>query len=220
MTRSESQHIAPSLILASASPRRAELLRAHGYAFTVVHPPYGEPEEVAGRLHPAAWAEALSYFKARSISQTRDTGVVLGADTIASLDGRCIGKPTDAGDARRIIASLAGTTHEVITGVTVVCAATGRRIIRHERTSVTMRPMSEGQIDAYLDTGAWEGKAGAYGIQDHGDAFIESISGSFTNVVGLPMERIAAMLVEFGIAASAPTAGATQRGDQPAISES
>ena len=219
----------PQLILASASPRRAELMRAHGYAFTVAVPPYSEPDEVNGRLHPAAWAEALSYFKARSVSQNLTEGIVVGADTVAALDERCIGKPDDQEDARRIITALAGTTHDVITGVTLVCAATGRRAIRHERTSVTMRPMSDGQIEAYLATGAWEGKAGAYGIQDHGDAFIESISGGFTNVVGLPMEMLAEMLADFGIAApdgvTAPHGGAgepaiARNEDQASIKES
>jgi septum formation protein len=211
------------LILASASPRRAELMRAHGYDFSVVVPPYGEPDEVDGRLHPAEWAEALSYFKARSVTQSRIEGVVIGADTIAALEGRCIGKPANREDARRIITALAGTTHDVITGVTVVVAGTAQRLIRHERTSVAMRAMTDGQIEAYLATGAWAGKAGAYGIQDHGDAFIESISGSFTNVVGLPMELLARMLADFGITAADGAADDATIGrseDQPSISES
>ncbi len=109
------------------------------------------------------------------------------------------GKPLDRDDARTILSNLSGTTHRVITAVTLLDATTGRRLIRHDSTAVTMKPLSDNQLEAYLDTGAWAGKAGAYGIQDRGDAFVESIDGSFTNVVGLPMELLGRMLADWGI---------------------
>ena len=125
------------------------------------------------------------------------TGCVLAADTIAALGNRVFGKPADRDDARRILQSLSGTTHQVITGVTLLDAASGAWLIRHDSTDVTMRRLAEREVEDYLDGGEWMGKAGAYGIQDKGDAFVERIEGSFTNVVGLPMELLARMLEEF-----------------------
>jgi len=98
---------------------------------------------------------------------------------------------------------LAGTTHQVVTGVTLLDAQTARRLISHDVTTVTMRDVGSIALERYLAGGAWEGKAGAYGIQDHGDAFIERIDGSFTNVVGLPMELLTSMLEQWGIVPSA-----------------
>jgi septum formation protein len=188
------------LYLASASPRRAELLRAYGYSARIIEPPIPEPDQLSQGIPPSALAEALSYFKARSVAGMVKTGLVIGGDTVVALDGRCYGKAVDREDARRILRALAGTTQEVITGVTVLAQPGDRRLIQHEVTQVTMRPMSDEQIEAYLDTNLWQGKAGAYGIQDHGDAFVERVHGSFTNVVGLPMELLGRMLAEFGVA--------------------
>lgn len=186
------------LILASASPRRAELLREHGYAFRVIVPPVPEPASIGPGLLPAAMAAALSHFKARAVAAVQRAGLILGADTIAAAgDGTIFGKPSDCEDARRILSRLMGTAHEVITGVTLLDAATGRRDIRTDRTLVTMRAVSAGQLESYLDSGQWEGKAGAYGIQDKDDPFVERIDGSYTNVVGLPMELLADMLKDF-----------------------
>lgn len=186
------------LILASASPRRAELLQQNGYAFTVYVPPYAEPDPERLRLSPDQHAEASSYFKARGVAQAVREGLVLAADTVVAYKDHLFGKPADADEARSILLVLAGTTHEVITGVTLLDAASGRRLIRHDVTRVTMRPMPPAAMDSYIASRAWEGKAGAYGIQDHGDAFVERIEGSFSNVVGLPMELLARMLEEFG----------------------
>ena len=105
----------------------------------------------------------------------------------------------DLDDARRILNLLAGTTHQVITGVTLWNAQAEERLIRHDVTTVTMRPMADDVLEDYLAGGLWQGKAGAYGIQDRSDAHISRIDGSYTNVVGLPMEQVEAMLAEFGI---------------------
>ena len=187
------------LILASGSPRRYELMREHGYDVTVVLPPLPEPKHLEAHLSPAQLAEALSYFKASSVSATLDRGVILGGDTVVSLGDRVFGKPVDRDDARAIIMSLAGTTHNVITGVTLLDAQSHARLIRHDSTAVTMKLLTDKEVEAYLGTGAWAGKAGAYGIQDYGDAFVTSLNGSFTNVVGFPMELVSRMLAEWGI---------------------
>jgi septum formation protein len=188
------------LILASASPRRAQLLADNGYQFDIVRPPLHEPEEGNPRIPPEQYAEALSYYKARSVANATDCpdAAILAADTVVAYQDHLFGKPRDAADARYILSTLAGTTHEVITGVTVLQPASGKRLIAHETTRVTMRPMSLEVLDRYIASGEWEGKAGAYGIQDHGDAYIERIEGSFTNVVGLPMSLVARMLEEVG----------------------
>lgn len=187
------------LILASGSPRRAELMRAYGFDIRTIQPPIDEPETVNHGTPPGAQAEALSYFKARSVAAILHEGIVLGGDTIACVRDVCLGKPRNRDDARQILQLLTGTTHDVVTGVTLLDLSSGRRQIQHEVTTITMRPMSDAQLEAYLDSQAWRGKAGAYGIQDHGDQFVERINGSFTNVVGLPMELLSRMLAEWGI---------------------
>ena len=188
-----------SLILASASPRRAALLREHRYDFNIIVAPVEEPQRLGHASTPAEFAEALSYFKARAVADGLEHGLVLAADTIAALGETIFGKPKNIKDARRILRTLSGTRHEVITGVTLLDAATGEREIRHVRTGVVMKPLSDRELSDYLATGAWQGKAGAYGIQDYGEAFVERIEGSFTNVVGLPMELVNSMLDEWGI---------------------
>jgi len=187
----------PRLILASASPRRAELLREYGYDFDVISSPVDEPPAPIRHENPAQWAESVSLLKAESVAVLVKNGWILSGDTVAAIGDRIFGKPADRTDAEAILRSLAGTTHYVITGVTLFDAATGRRLIRHDITLVTMRPLSDHEIADYLDTNAWQGKAGAYGIQDRGDAFVERIVGSFTNVVGFPMELIREMLEEW-----------------------
>ena len=194
------------LILASGSPRRRELLEAYGYEVETIVPPFKEPTAVDRDLPPAQLAQALSYFKAQSVGMSVDSGFILAGDTIAALGLRVFGKPKNRDDAARILSALSGTTHEVVTGVTLLDAATGERSIRHESTAVTMRRLSVQQLEAYLDTNAWMGKAGAFGIQEKDDPFVERIDGSYTNVVGFPMELIDAMLLEWGISVESPRA--------------
>lgn len=184
-------------------------MREYGYAFEVIVPRLHEPDELAGHPTPEAQAEALSYFKARSVADTVNEGIILSADTVVALKGRPFGKPADRDGARRILQALTGTTHDVITGVTLLDAATGERLIQHDSTTVTMRPMTDADMESYLDTGAWEGKAGAYGIQDRGDACVVRTEGGFTNVVGLPMELVSAMLDRWGIPAVRASAEGT-----------
>lgn len=192
------RHCDPPLILASASPRRRQLLREAGYSFVVARPPVSEPEHLGPEVPATYRAEALSYFKARSVVGQFESGLVVAADTIVACGGEVFGKPTDLDEARRILAALLGRRQEIITGVTLLDAATERRLIAHDSTVVVMRRPPAEEVEAYLAGGAWRGKAGAYGIQDEGDAFVDRIEGSFTNVVGLPMELLTTMLAEWG----------------------
>lgn len=187
------------LFLASTSPRRRELLLEAGFDFSVIAPTIDEPALDRNDVLPPQLAESISYFKASSATSNLIDGVILAADTIVAGELRVFGKPTDRDDAREILRSLAGTTHRVITGVTLLKLPAGPRLITHDETRVRMRPMSEVEIESYLDSGEWRGKAGAYGIQDAHDAFVECVDGSFSNVVGLPMELVVRELARFGI---------------------
>ncbi|UCD30289.1 MAG: septum formation protein Maf [Planctomycetota bacterium] len=187
------------IILASQSPRRADLLRKAGIDFEIARPKHQEPDPHGWRLSPEEYAEAASYFKARSVADDHPDRLILAADTVVALKGKMFGKPDDENDARRILSSLMGTTHQVITGVTLYEPASGRRLISHDCTRVTMRKMSDHEFNTYLASREWEGKAGAYGIQDNADKFIDHTDGSFSNIVGLPMEMLKTMLVKFGI---------------------
>lgn len=181
-----------TLVLASSSPRRKELLRQAGIAFEAVDPPVPEPADVGERLSPARLAEALAYFKARSVAENRPDSLILGADTVVSLNGEILGKPADADDAGRMLRMLSDTRQAVITGVALLGAE--RRCIASETTYVTMRELSDEEIDQYVASGEWRGKAGAYAIQETADRFVTSLEGSFSNVVGLPMELVTRLL--------------------------
>lgn len=183
------------LILASSSPRRRALLTEAGYRFLVAAPVLDEPDEVLGKLTPAQQAESLAYFKARTIGDLHPEAYVLGADTIVALGRRVLGKPSDAAEARQMLTSLGGTRHIVITGVALL-GPNGERIIASDATYVTMRPMTSEELDQYIASGEWMGKAGAYAIQETADRFVTKVEGSFSNVVGLPVEMVQRMLRE------------------------
>ncbi len=199
MATAESRH--RPLILASSSPRRRTLLTEAGYEFSVIDPPIGEPERLSPDVPPTHQAEAISYFKARAVAAQLESGVVLAADTIVACRDTVFGKPIDIDDARRILSALVGEAQNVVTGVTLLDAATQKRSISHDVTTVWMRSLPDEAVERYLASRAWVGKAGAYGIQDQADPFVERIAGSFTNVVGLPMELVAPMLGEWGFPA-------------------
>ncbi len=183
------------LILASSSPRRHALLRDAGVGFDVVPPPIDEPNLPSATTAPAAVAESLAYFKARSVAEVHPFSCVLGADTVcASNSGRILGKPADAADARAMLRSLSGTRHSVITGVALL--SPDARSIRSAVTHVTMRRMSEAELEAYVASGEWAGKAGAYAIQETADRYVERLEGAFDNVVGLPVGLVRRMLEE------------------------
>lgn len=180
------------LILASASPRRQELLREAGYTFDVRPADIDESIYPPG-LSPGELALYLAEKKAQTIAASFDDEVVLAADTVVALDGSIFGKPADRDDARRMLSRLSGTTHWVLTGIAVVCQSISFCRSRVVESSVQMRPLSAGEMEAYLDTSNWQGKAGGYGIQDP-DPFVTRITGSLTNIVGLPMEEAVELL--------------------------
>ncbi|MCC6741633.1 MAG: septum formation protein Maf [Planctomycetia bacterium] len=175
----------PHIILASASPRRVELLRDMGVHFTVV--PSRVEEVEGGHLRPEETAVTNACRKALAVAKDHPRALVIGADTVVALGRRLFGKPRDRRHAARMLAALSGKTHEV---VTAVCLAGARFEVFDERTLVTFRRLTTRAIAAYLDRVHVLDKAGAYAIQEHGDALVLRISGSFTNVVGLPVERL------------------------------
>jgi septum formation protein len=185
------------LILASGSPRRQELLREAGYEFLVspadidedVYPPDSSPAEIA---------EHLALAKAQTVAAHFPDDVVLAADTVVALGNESLGKPADAADARRLLSLLGGTAHEVITGVAVVRAATDLTLHARVTSAVQMRALTAAELDAYIATGDWQGKAGGYGIQDQ-DPFVTRMSGCLTNIVGLPMTHTRQLLAQAGI---------------------
>ncbi|NLX04621.1 MAG: septum formation protein Maf [Phycisphaerae bacterium] len=188
------------LILASGSPRRRELLAEAGYRFEVVRPELEEPE-LDEDLGPEGTAEALAYFKARAAADAADPSqVILGADTVVALGRQIFGKPRDADHARTMLRLLSHNRHRVITGVALlkVDDRLFRRIDR-EITHITMKPMSEDQIEEHLRTTDWRDKAGAYAVQEQADRYVMRYEGSFTNIVGLPMELVNRILAAEGI---------------------
>jgi len=183
------------LVLASSSPRRRQLLRQAGIPFRAVDPPIAEPHHGPPTLQPTRRAEALAYFKASAVRNRVPDPYVLGADTIVALGQEILGKPADEAGARRMLRGLSGSRHQVITGVALL-GLRSWRLIASEITHVTMRPMTPDDIEQYIVSGEWIGKAGAYAIQETADRFVESVEGSFTNVVGLPLELVRRMLHE------------------------
>ena len=184
------------LVLASASPRRQQLLREAGYDFAVF--PADIDEDVYPNLMPIELARHLSFEKAKAVAGRFAQDVVLAADTVVAFGDRPMSKPDDVEDARRMLTLLSGTTHIVITGVTVMQKDSEVRQTRVAMSAVRMRNMTKLEIDGYIASGQWEGKAGGYGIQDN-DPFVTRISGSHTNIVGLPMELVEKMLAELNI---------------------
>lgn len=190
---------AERLILASASPRRRELLSQLATPFDVCVSPYEELSARPRGVSPACWAEALAYFKARAVAEIHPRARVIGADTLVECAGQVLGKPRDRADAERMLCLQASRETLVITGVCLLprqATARRQRVLKHVVTRVWMRDDAQ-QRGIYLDSGDWEGKAGAYGIQDVGDRLIERIDGSFTNVVGLPLELLAQILPRY-----------------------
>ena len=185
------------IILASASPRREQLLREMGLRFTVVQP--AGVEELLGGAAPDVIAMQNAQCKARAVAGRHPDSVVIGADTIVVLDGKLFGKPRDREDAAQMLASLAGGQHEVVTGVCLLHRALDMELTFAETTRVWMRPLTHIQIAEYLGKINPLDKAGAYAIQEHGAGIVDRIEGSYHNVMGLPTERLAATLERIGM---------------------
>ena len=190
-------HPTPALVLASASPRRRGLLHEAGYAFEV-HPADIDEDDHPVNLLPGDLAEWLAREKAAVIALRFPDSVVLAADTVVAFGDAILGKPEDAGHAREMLRHLGGTTHMVVTGVAVQRASDNFRRALRVISAVHMRKLTDDEIERYIASNDWQGKAGGYGIQDD-DPFVTRISGSMTNIVGLPMDETRAILSEAGV---------------------
>ena len=186
------------LVLASASPRRAALLAQIGLTFEIR--PSDVPEPPHSRYADKRVDEVtreLALLKAKAVARHCNEGVIIGADTLVSLDGKLFGKPTDDEDAMVMLTQLSGTSHEVVTGVALVDALTERTIAWTETTQVYFRNLHRTEIADYIATGEAADKAGAYGIQERGAAFVRRIEGCYFNVVGLPLASLVEHLSNF-----------------------
>ena len=188
-----------TLVLASASPRRRTLIDLLGVPW--VADPSNVPEEVDGdALSARSLATLLAERKARAVAARREGGLVLGADTVVAVDGRSLGKPSDASEARAMLRQLRGRSHEVVTGVALADAASGDLSVAWRETTVTMRDYGDGEIDAYVASGEAMDKAGAYGVQDAAFSPASHVRGCYANVIGLPLCAVAGMMAEHGAA--------------------
>ncbi|MBS4022945.1 MAG: septum formation inhibitor Maf [Dethiobacter sp.] len=186
-----------AIILASASPRRAELLRQLGFSFTVVKS--GVAEDELDHCEPYQMAERLALAKARAVAAGVTDALVIGADTIVCVDGRVLGKPRDRYEAVDMLRLLAGREHHVLTGLALIGQPENRVLTHVETTRVFMRELKEEEISWYTDSGEPYDKAGGYGIQGKAAVFVERLDGCYFNVVGLPLAALWQLFGSFGI---------------------
>ncbi|MHC4154351.1 MAG: Maf family protein [Planctomycetota bacterium] len=186
------------IILASASPRRRQLLAEAGYKFTVFPAEIDESAIEPGKMGPCEYAKKLAVAKARNVAEKFPDKLVIGADTVVDFGGEIIGKPADEKEAERIIRKLFSAPQKVITAVAIVRLRDGVEIVESDTTTVRPKRMSDEQIAEHIKSGSWRDKAGAYAIEEGGDEFVERIEGSLTNVMGLPMELLARLLERIG----------------------
>jgi septum formation protein len=177
---------APRVVLASASPRRRDILRGLGVPFTVVPSREPEPDRRAGE-EVRRYAVRLARRKARSVARRRRSALVIGADTIVSVRGQLLGKPAGAADAARMLRLLSGRWHEVVTGVALIDVRSGREATAAAVSRVHFRRLQARDVEWYLATGEYRDKAGAYAIQGRASVFIDRIEGCYFNIVGFPV---------------------------------
>jgi septum formation protein len=188
----------PHLVLASRSPRRAEILTAVGWPFEVVAA--GVDESINTGEDAVTYVERLAEAKARAVAAEAGSRLVLGADTTVVVGNQILGQPTSHEDAKRMLGLLNGCWHEVITGLALVRLGSEHNcVVRHERTRVRFTRMSEQQIDWYVSTGEPMDKAGAYAVQGKAALFIEEIQGDYFNVVGLPIRLVYEMAIAINL---------------------
>jgi septum formation protein len=186
---------AQRLILASSSAGRRDLLTKARFRFDVQPSGVDEPPYV-GFPNPRAFVQHLAYLKAQAVAaRTTDAALILAADSVAWCGGEVLLKPEGRDDARRILTKLAGTTHELWTGVCLWRKADDLQFTWQEASTLTMRPWQPGELDAYLATNAWEGHSGGYAIEEEGpDPYLTVVNGTISNVVGLPVETLTHVL--------------------------
>lgn len=185
------------IILASASPRRKEILELAGLKFEIRVSDY--EEDLTLNKEPRALARFLSRKKAEEVAHRYKDAIIIAADTFIVYKGELLGKPHTPKEASRMLSMLNGKSHSVITGFTVVDTASGKEASRSVETKVYFRKLSQQEIKAYVDTGEPLDKAGAYAIQGLGAVFVEKIEGDYMNVVGLPLCALAETLKKFGV---------------------
>lgn len=182
----------PNIVLASKSPRRADLLKQIGIEFEIYPSEVEEPQ--ISRISPVNAVQELALTKARTVAAKLDVGVVIGADTVVVIDGQPIGKPENDAHAIEVLTRLSGNRHEVITGVALINVRQKNEVVWTEKTAVYFRELCQSEILAYVGSGESSDKAGAYGIQGKAGAFVERIEGCYFNVVGLPLASLTAQL--------------------------
>lgn len=187
----------PTIYLASSSPRRRELLEQIGLSHTVIN--MEVDESLPPGLTPIEQVVALSRRKADAAAHELAEGIIIAADTVVVLDGKVLGKPADETAAHAVLERLQGVVHEVFTGITVMELPGGRLLSDFERTEVQMREVSRGEIARYVATKEPFDKAGAYGVQGLAAVFVAGVRGCYSNVVGLPLFKLARMLKELGV---------------------
>lgn len=195
------------LILASGSPRRAQLLTAAGYEFSVQVASDEAECGVCSRETAPEMVARYAYRKAADVAARNECGLILAADTVASCLGQILGKPRDQEHAESILRTLSGRRHDVYTGVCLWSIRRQQCLVDVVRTELEMLPLSESMLHEYLESMLWEGKAGAFGYQDGNDWLTVLGEGSESNVVGLPMERLAELLENFDEKAETVTIG-------------
>ena len=184
------------LILASQSCARRSLLEQAGLDVDVIPSGIDEPD-LADFPDLEAGLQYLALCKARAVRSRGAVGTILACDTVSHVHGQLLGKPTDRDDAQRMLRLLSGSTHDVLTGWCLLRSHDELQIGGVERTEITMRPWTEAEIAAYLDSGEWQGRCGGYGLQLPCDPFVTDIHGSAANVIGVPLEKVRQVLSEF-----------------------
>ena len=186
------------IILASASPRRREILeRILGRSIQVVIPEVDEVVDI--NLSPAEQAKALALKKAEYAARKIESGIVVAGDTVVVVDGEVLGKPKDEREAREMLTKLSGKEHKVITGIAMINVETGEKLVDAVETKVYMKKMTMEELELYIKSGEPLGKAGGYAIQEIGALLVGGIDGCFFNVVGLPISKLYEMLKQFGV---------------------
>jgi septum formation protein len=192
------------LILASSSPRRRELLDRFGYRFRVIEPDPTAECGICSRETPPEVVARLAYQKAANVIDKIESGLVLSCDTVAECVAIILGKPENREHAEQMLKRLRGRRHSVYSGICLWDKTTAHRLVRVDVSHLWMEPISDEQLQTYLDSEQWVGKAGAFGFQD-GPAWIRLEQGSSSNVVGLPMEMLARMLVDLNLSPTVPS---------------
>jgi septum formation protein len=185
------------IILASASPARRHLLETIGLAFTIE--PSLLPEVMDEATTPEALAVRLALGKARDVASRNPDAIIIAADSFVILDGRYLGKPHSAEEARAMLRHESGKAQRFVTGLAVIDAATGQEFIEHELSEIRMSELSDEEIEEYIATGEPFGKAGAYGIQGQGAVFIAEVRGSYAGIIGLPVNKLYRILRQLGV---------------------